>query len=112
MSTIGCSPHGDRRLPLFLLANPLHDSLSVQDAPDTGVSSFRPRHETKPIELFYDLFFIANLTVFSIDHEINNGSSASARKIILQIFCFNPCVFSVESSACMAAVGPRVKLNY
>ncbi len=90
ITTPGCSPQCVRRLPLFLLANPLHDvkdsSLTVQDASDPHRPTFRPRHETKPIERFYDLFFIANLTVFSIDHEINNGSSESAQKDFVQPF--------------------------
>ena len=36
---------------------------------------FKPRFEAKTVELFFDLFFVANLTVFAIDHEINDGSS-------------------------------------
>jgi hypothetical protein len=29
--------------------------------------------ETSSLQLFYDLFFVANLTTFTGDHEINNG---------------------------------------
>ena len=36
---------------------------------------FKPRHQARTVELFFDLFFVANLTIFSIDHEINDGAS-------------------------------------
>ena len=38
-------------------------------------SLFKPREEANHAELFFDLFFVANLTVFSKDHEITSGGS-------------------------------------
>ncbi|KAK5058917.1 hypothetical protein LTR84_011181 [Exophiala bonariae] len=35
-----------------------------------GVPQFQQRHESTTIELFYDLFFVANLSSFSNNHEI------------------------------------------
>ena len=40
----------------------------VNDAP-----VFKPHRESSTVELFYDLFFVANLTVFTKNHEINSG---------------------------------------
>ena len=34
---------------------------------------FKPHRESSTVELFYDLFFVANLTVFTKNHEINSG---------------------------------------
>ena len=31
----------------------------------------------RPLSCFFDLFFVANLTIFAIDHEINDGASMS-----------------------------------
>lgn len=36
---------------------------------------WRRHGEAQPIELFYDLFFVANLTNFTGDHPINSVSS-------------------------------------
>ena len=38
-------------------------------------SLFKPREEANHAELFFDLFFVANLTVFSQGHEITAGRS-------------------------------------
>jgi hypothetical protein len=38
---------------------------------------FKPHRESSTIELFYDLFFVANLTVFTKNHEINSGQGES-----------------------------------
>jgi hypothetical protein len=37
--------------------------------------SLRYHHESNTIELFYDLFFVANLTNFTGKHEVTNTSS-------------------------------------
>lgn len=37
--------------------------------------SFKHRHESSTIELFYDLFFVANLSSFSGNHEIVDSKS-------------------------------------
>jgi hypothetical protein len=41
------------------------------------VPIFKPHREASTIELFYDLFFVANLTVFTKNHEINSGHGES-----------------------------------
>lgn len=40
--------------------------------------AFHVRHEASLVELFFDLFFIANLTTFIAVHEITNGATARA----------------------------------
>ena len=59
------------RLPFF--ASPL------EEGPVPGKSQATPtfkRHEEASYsELFYDLFFVANLAVFTNVHEINDGDS-------------------------------------
>ncbi|KAJ9635620.1 hypothetical protein H2204_005794 [Knufia peltigerae] len=42
---------------------------------DNELPRFRYHHESSTIELFYDLFLVANLTSFTADHEIINGQS-------------------------------------
>jgi hypothetical protein len=42
-----------------------------------AVPVFKPHRESSTIELFYDLFFVANLTVFTKNHEINSGHGES-----------------------------------
>ncbi|KAI9893742.1 MAG: hypothetical protein M1814_005958 [Vezdaea aestivalis] len=36
---------------------------------------FHKHHEARPIELFYDLFFVANLSVFTYIHPVNDSES-------------------------------------
>ena len=50
-------------------------SVELQDGCESSRPFFKPRHQARTVELFFDLFFVANLTVFSIDHEIDDGSS-------------------------------------
>lgn len=45
-----------------------HDEVSSSDQDDVPV--FRPKEEASTIELFYDLFFVANLTSFTNVHPI------------------------------------------
>src|ERR1700753_1260062 len=42
----------------------------TSNSSDTPI--FRENHETPTIELFYDLFFVANLATFTANHEIEN----------------------------------------
>lgn len=42
---------------------------------DNDLPRFRHHHESSTIELFYDLFLVANLTSFTADHEIINEQS-------------------------------------
>lgn len=43
--------------------------------PDTPI--FRKHHESSTLELFYDLFIVANLTTFTANHKIENLDSTS-----------------------------------
>lgn len=47
-----------------------HASSSASRSPHAVY--FKPRHESTAIELFYDLFFVANLTVFTDNNEISD----------------------------------------
>jgi hypothetical protein len=44
-----------------------------------AVPIFKPHRESSTIELFYDLFFVANLTVFTKNHEVNSGKGESSQ---------------------------------
>jgi hypothetical protein len=48
----------------------LHPSHSGPDEP-----VFREHHESSTVELFFDLFFVANLATFTANHEIVDTSS-------------------------------------
>ena len=39
--------------------------------------TFREREEASSIELFYDLFFVANLSSFTTNHSIDDAKSMS-----------------------------------
>ena len=41
---------------------------------DSELPVFKHHHESSTVELFYDLFFVANLSTFTSNHEINNAS--------------------------------------
>src|ERR1700733_4824328 len=42
------------------------------------VPIFKPHRESSTIELFYDLFFVANLTVFTKNHEVKSAKGESS----------------------------------
>jgi hypothetical protein len=41
---------------------------------------FRKHHEASTLELYYDLYFVATLSIFTADHDINNVESASQQE--------------------------------
>lgn len=45
---------------------------------DFSATIFKHHHEATSIELFYDLFFVANLATFTANHEIDTPGSWSA----------------------------------
>ena len=45
---------------------------TAKSTKDPRAVVFKTRHESTAIELFYDLFFVANLTVFTDKHEIDD----------------------------------------
>jgi len=42
---------------------------------ESDAPMFKHHHEATSIELFYDLFFVANLATFTANHEIDTGES-------------------------------------
>ena len=42
---------------------------------EADIPIFKTHHESSTIELFYDLFFVANLSTFTANHEVVNGAS-------------------------------------
>lgn len=42
---------------------------------EAGIPTFRKHHEASSLELYYDLYFIANLTTFAAHHDIENLES-------------------------------------
>jgi hypothetical protein len=50
-----------------------HDLHRTRSSPDEPV--FREHHESSTVELFFDLFFVANLATFTANHEIVDTSS-------------------------------------
>ena len=42
---------------------------------DRTLPPFKHHHESSTVELFYDLFFVANLATFTVNHEIVDGDS-------------------------------------
>ena len=40
--------------------------------------AFHVRHEASLLELFFDLFFVANLATFTAVHEVTNGETVRA----------------------------------
>ena len=44
----------------------------------------KAHHESSTVELFYDLFFVANLTTFTANHEIRNTDSE-----LLKVFSYH-----------------------
>ena len=40
---------------------------------DSELPVFKHHHESSTVELFYDLFFVANLTTFTANHDINDS---------------------------------------
>ncbi|KAE8151086.1 nineteen complex-related protein 2-domain-containing protein [Aspergillus avenaceus] len=51
-----------------------HDTIPFIETPIDGTDGTRLRrsHDATPIELFFDLFFVANLSTFTATHEIHN----------------------------------------
>ncbi len=69
--------NSDKTLPLF--QSPLiKDRSSIRYGELPEEPTFRQRTETSNAELFYDLFFVANLTVFTAAHEVNDRLSLTS----------------------------------
>jgi hypothetical protein len=60
-----------------------------------AVPEFKKRTETTNIELFYDLFFVANLTSFSTNHEITDTDSLSSYVGFFCVLWFTWCQVSL-----------------
>ena len=60
-----------------------------------AVPEFKKRTETTNIELFYDLFFVANLTAFSTNHEINDTKTLTSYVGFFCVLWFTWCQVSL-----------------
>lgn len=64
----------------------VHEVVSSVDQDDIPV--FRPKEEASTIELFYDLFFVANLTSFTNVHPIADHKGMIFSSFFLFFFFF------------------------
>lgn len=69
--------------------------LPVEGTNYDGLPEFQRHAETTNIELFYDLFFVANLTTFSEIHEINDSQALSAYIGFFCVLWFTWCQVSL-----------------
>lgn len=67
------------------------DSKLLRDVP-----IFQRHEESTTIELFYDLFFVANLATFSNIHEINNSKTLTSYIGFFCILWFTWCITSLH----------------
>ena len=71
------------------------DYLPVEGTDYNGIPEFQRHADTTNIELFYDLFFVANLTSFSGNHEINDQQALSAYIGFFCVLWFTWCQVSL-----------------
>ncbi|KAK1138929.1 hypothetical protein N8T08_001669 [Aspergillus melleus] len=89
------------RAPFFSFRQPIRRALPVGDSalkrgsiplietPIDGASARLNRHaDATPIELFFDLFFVANLSTFTATHEIHNVEALGAYTGFLGVIWF------------------------
>jgi hypothetical protein len=76
-------------------ANILHDLSHVDTELLEELPAFERHEESTVIELFYDLFFVANLTTFSDLHEINTFGTLQAYVGFFCILWFTWCLTSL-----------------
>ncbi|PMD60148.1 uncharacterized protein K444DRAFT_589316 [Hyaloscypha bicolor E] len=69
--------------------------LPVEGLDYTGLPEFQRHTETTNIELFYDLFFVANLTTFSGIHEINDRKTLTSYIGFFCVLWFTWCQVSL-----------------
>lgn len=71
-------PHGDAHSP----SSSEHSTPTLAD-PDPDVPVLKRAHEASTIQLFFDLFFVANLTTFTGLHEVHtwDGGFASLKAV-------------------------------
>jgi hypothetical protein len=62
---------------------------------DDGLPVFERHAESTAIELFYDLFFVANLTTFSNIHEINSNKNLTSYIGFFCVLWFTWCLTSL-----------------
>ena len=71
------------------------DTNEVDDALLSELPAFERHEESTAIELFYDLFFVANLTTFSNIHEINSTKTLTSYVGFFCILWFTWCITSL-----------------
>lgn len=50
----------------------------LKDLQGQEFKSFHVRHEASMLELFFDLFFVANLATFTAYHNVTSGGTVAA----------------------------------
>lgn len=72
-----------------------NEMAQVDDALLDELPAFERHEESTAIELFYDLFFVANLTTFSNNHEINTTKTLTSYVGFFCILWFTWCLTSL-----------------
>lgn len=72
-------------------------NVAINEASDTLLAGpvFERHEESTAIELFYDLFFVANLTTFSNIHEINSTKTLTSYIGFFCVLWFTWCITSL-----------------
>ena len=65
-----------------LLVDAESDEEEEEEKYEDGAPRLRRHHKTSTVQLFYDLFFVANLTTFTSAHEINSVDGKSSTLLI------------------------------
>ena len=64
-----------KHVPLWVSPLEEHGQGEQEEHFDSGEPVLKTAHESSVIQLFYDLFFVANLTTFTAVHEVNDLDS-------------------------------------
>ncbi|KAI4176097.1 MAG: hypothetical protein LQ346_007956 [Caloplaca aetnensis] len=85
-------PHGHdshSNSEIFTGKEPLATEEDQTRPPHEGSPAFREREEASSIELFYDLFFVANLSSFTGTHSIDDASTVKSYIGFFALLWFN-----------------------
>jgi hypothetical protein len=72
-----------------LLIDAESDEEEEEEKYEEGAPRLRRHHKTSNVQLFYDLFFVANLTTFTNKHEINSVDGTDYPLFLLLVFHFD-----------------------
>lgn len=86
------------KMDAFVSSEPRNENAAINRADEAllaDLPAFERHEESTAIELFYDLFFVANLTTFSNIHEINDTKTLTSYIGFFCILWFTWCVTSL-----------------